>query len=109
MQDIIRLDDNKTIWSPISDIKTPKVSYQQTPICQCPFSLSDEQPLVLSLLSIGLFLDMSHIPFVLFHHTQPPLLGFIFSLKLCAPLVHSFPDSSSDISLFISLTAPLLL
>ena len=34
------------------------------------------------------------IPFVLFHHAQPFNPCFIFSLKLCAPLVHSLPDSS---------------
>ena len=47
------------------------------------------------------------IPFVSLHHAQPFFPCFIFSLKLCAPLIHSFPDSSSDVSLFISLTAPL--
>ena len=46
------------------------------------------------------------IPFVSFHHAQPFYPCFIFSLRLCAPLIHSFPDSSPDISLFISLTAP---
>src|ERR1700753_1502104 len=46
------------------------------------------------------------IPFVSFHHAQPFYPCFTFSLMLCAPLVHSFPDSSPDVSLFISLTAP---
>src|ERR1700753_163497 len=46
------------------------------------------------------------IPFVSFHHAQPFYPCVTFSLKLCAPLVHSFPDSSPDVSLFISLTAP---
>ena len=46
------------------------------------------------------------IPFVLFHHAQPFYPCFIFSLRQCAPLVYSFPDSSPDVSLFISLTAP---
>ena len=34
------------------------------------------------------------IPFVLPHHAQPVNPCFIFSFKLCAPLVYSFPDSS---------------
>ena len=46
------------------------------------------------------------IPFVLLHHAQPIYPCFIFSLRLCAPLVHSFSDSSYDVSLFISLTDP---
>ena len=57
-----------------------------------------------------LFLDDScFLLFLLFHphHTQPVLIGFIFSLRLCTPLVHSFPDSSYDVSLFISLMNPL--
>ena len=47
---------------------------------------------------------MSHAlchPFVSFHHTQPSYPCFIFSFMLCAPLVHSFSDSSPDVSLFI--------
>ena len=57
----------------------------------------------------GLFLDMSHVLcslFVSFHHAQPFYPCFIFSFMLCAPLVHSLSDSSSDVSLFISLTDP---
>ena len=46
------------------------------------------------------------IPFVPFHHAQPVYPCFMFSLKLCAPLVHSLSDSSLDVSLFISLTDP---
>ena len=46
------------------------------------------------------------IPFVPFHHAQPLHSCFIFSLKLCAPLVYSLSDSSSDVSLLISLTDP---
>ena len=57
----------------------------------------------------GLFLDVScSLSFPLFHPiTQPCYPCFIFSFILCAPLVHSFPDSFSDISLFISPTAAL--
>ena len=51
-------------------------------------------------------LTLFDIPFVLSHHAQPFLPCFTFSSRLCAPLVHSFPDSSSDVSLFISLTDP---
>ena len=46
------------------------------------------------------------IPFVSSHHAQPVYPCFIFSLRLCAPLVHSFPDSFCDVSLLISLTDP---
>ena len=46
------------------------------------------------------------IPFVSSHHAQPFNPCFTFSLMLCAPLVHSFSDSSPDVSLFISLTDP---
>ena len=39
--------------------------------------------------------------------THSPLYPcFIFSLRLCAPLIYSFTDSSYDDSLFISLTNP---
>ena len=38
------------------------------------------------------------------HHAQPSLFGFILSLRLCAPLSHSFTNSSFDVSLFTSLT-----
>ena len=57
----------------------------------------------------GLFLDMSHIrchPLCFVHHTQPFYPCFIFSFRLCAPLVYSLSDSSPDVSLFISLTDP---
>src|ERR1700753_1915396 len=46
------------------------------------------------------------IPFVSSNHAQPLYPCFIFSFMLCAPLVHSFPDSSYDVRLFISLTDP---
>ena len=46
---------------------------------------------------IPLFHSITHSPFY-------PC--FTFSLKLCAPPVHSFPDSSFDVSLFSSLTDP---
>ena len=58
---------------------------------------------------VGLFLDMSHDlchPLISFHHAQPFYPCFIFSFRLCAPLIHSFPDSPLDVSLFISLTNP---
>ena len=44
----------------------------------------------------------------LFHPiTHSPLYPcFTFSLRLCAPLVHSLSDSSLDVSLFISPTDP---
>ena len=54
-----------------------------------------------------IYLTLFIIPFVSFHHAQPLYPCFIFSLRLCAPLVYSLPDSFSDISLFISLTDPL--
>ena len=51
-------------------------------------------------------LTLFDIPFVSLHHAQPFYPCFIFSLKLCAPLVHSLSDSSPNVSLFISLTNP---
>ena len=101
----------QTTWSPIGDISVPTISRHQTPICQRPFPLGDRQPPVLSLLSVWfifgyvsrslsspLFHPISHSPFTPVSH---------FHQRLCAPLVHLFPDSSPDVSLFISLTAPL--
>ena len=41
-----------------------------------------------------IYLTFFIIPFVSLHHAQPLYPCFIFSLRLCAPLVHSFPDSS---------------
>ena len=100
----------QTTWSPIDDDQTPMISHHQTPICQRPSPLGGILPPVLSQLSVGLFLDMSHVlchfPLFYSHHAQPLYPCFMFSLRLCAPLVHSFPDSSSDVSLFISLTDP---
>ena len=109
-QDIIRLDDNKTTWLPIGDVSAPTILHHQTPICQCPSPLSNDQSPILSLLSVWFIfgcLTFFVILFVLSHHAQLLYPCFILSLRLCAPLIHSFPDSSSDVSLFISLTAPL--
>ena len=54
-----------------------------------------------------IYLTLFVIPFVPFYFAQPFYSCFIFSLGLCAPLVHSSYDSSLSISLFILLTDPL--
>ena len=46
------------------------------------------------------------IPFVSLHHAQPFHPCFTFSFRLCAPLVYSFSDSSSDVSRFIRSHGP---
>ena len=46
------MDDKQTTWSLIGDISVPMISHHQTPICQRPSPLGDEQPPVLSLLSV---------------------------------------------------------
>ena len=75
MQDIIRLDDNRTTWSPIGDIQDPMISHHQTPICKCPSLLSGIHPLVLSLLSrwfiFGYDSCSLSFSFVCSYHAQP--------------------------------------
>ena len=46
------MDDKQTTWFSIGDIQEPMISHYQTPICQCPSPLSDDQTPVLSLLSV---------------------------------------------------------
>ena len=85
------MDDKQTTWLPIGDISVPMISYHQTPICQRSSPLGDTQSPVLSLLSIGLFLDISHVlchP-LCFIPSRTALLTPVSHFHLCC-VPHSF-------------------
>ena len=88
-----------------NDIASPN-PYLSAPISTRRNTISSLIPIE-CLVYFWIYLTFFVIPFVSFHHAQPFYPCFTFSLRLCAPLIYSLSDSSLDISLFISLTAPL--